>query len=388
MIYLDNAATSYPKPEKVYDEMLRCMKEYCANPGRGGHDLSIKSGRAVMEAREAIAEFFNIKDPMRLVFTKNATEALNIAIKGVLKKGDHVITTSMEHNSVIRPLKTLERDMGIELTIVSGNEFGEVDVEEFRNNIKSNTRMIVCTLSSNVNGIIMPIKDIGELTREKGIIFLVDASQGVGALEVDVEYMKIDLMAFPGHKALLGPQGTGGLYVANGIEIDSILQGGTGSSSENMFQPEILPDALESGTLNTPGIVGLSQGIGFINSFGLLNIKNFKNLLINQIYDGLSNINGVIIYSKKEPSKNSGIIAFNFKEIDSTEVSYVLDKGYGIASRAGLHCAPLAHQTMGTIKGGIVRLSVGCFNTQDEINMLLNALQEISDSMKYVTNIN
>lgn len=383
MIYLDNAATSYPKPDKVYEEMLRCMKEYCANPGRGGHELSMRSGRAVMEAREKIANFFNIKDPMRLVFTKNATEALNIAIKGVLKKGDHVITTSMEHNSVIRPLKTLERDLGIELTIIQGNEFGEIDAEDFRKSIKSNTRMVVCTLSSNVNGIIMPIKEIGGITREKNILFLVDASQGAGTLEIDVEYLNIDLMAFPGHKALLGPQGTGGLYVSEGIEITSLLQGGTGSSSENLFQPDLLPDALESGTLNTPGIVGLGYGIDFINSFGLSNIKEYKSLLINQIYDRLSNINGVIIYCKKESSCNSGIIAFNFKEIDSTEVSYVLDKAYGIASRSGLHCAPLAHQTLGTIKSGIVRLSVGCFNTQAEINILLNALQEISDNIKY-----
>lgn len=384
MIYLDNAATSYPKPERVYDEMYKCMKEYCANPGRGGHDMSLKSGRAIMQARETIATFFNIKDPLRLVLTKNATEALNIAIKGVLKKGDHAITTSMEHNSVIRPLKTLERDSGIELTVVKGNEFGEIDPEDIRKSIKANTKMIICTLSSNVNGIIMPIKEIGTIAREKGIIFLVDASQGAGTIEVDVEYMNIDLMAFPGHKALLGPQGTGGLYVADQIKVDPILQGGTGSSSENMYQPEILPDALESGTLNTPGIVGLSNGIEFINSFGLSNIKMYKNLLINKIYDGLYDTNGVIIYSKKEMINNSGIIAFNFKEIDSTEVSYVLDKAYSIATRAGLHCAPLAHETLGTIKGGIVRISVSCFNTEEEIDILLDALREISDNLKYV----
>ncbi len=382
MIYLDNAATSFPKPDKVYQEMLKCMKEYCANSGRGGHELSIRSGRAVMEAREIIANFFNIKNPMRLIFTKNATEALNIAIKGVLKEGDHVITTSMEHNSVIRPLKTLEKDIGVELTIIQGNEFGEINAEEIKKNIKSNTRMIVCTLSSNVNGIIMPIKEIGGIARKSNIIFLVDASQGAGTLEVDVEYNNIDMLAFPGHKSLLGPQGTGGLYVAEGLEIKSILQGGTGSSSENLFQPEILPDALESGTLNTPGIVGLGQGVGFINSFGLLNIKSYKSLLVKQIYDGLSHINEVIIYSKKESSNNSGIIAFNFKEIESTEVSYVLDKAYGIASRAGLHCSPMAHKTIGTLKGGVVRLSVGCFNTKSEIDMLLNALKEISDSLK------
>ena len=381
MIYLDNAATSYPKPDNVYQEMLRCMKEYCANPGRGGHELSLRSGRAVMEAREIIANFFNIKDPMRLIFTKNATEALNIGFRA-LNKGDHVITTSMEHNSVIRPLKTLERDMGIELTIVQGNEFGEVSSKDFEKNIKSNTRMIVCTLSSNVNGIIMPIKEIGDIAKKNNVIFFVDASQGAGTIELDVNYNNIDMMAFPGHKSLLGPQGTGGLYVAEGIEIKPLMQGGTGSSSENLFQPEILPDALESGTLNTPGIVGLGEGIKFINSFGLENIRKYKSLLIEQIYDGLSSINGVIIYSKKEASNNSGIVAFNFEEVESTEVSYVLDKVYGIASRAGLHCAPLAHQTLGTLKSGAVRLSVGCFNTKDEINILLKALKEISDNLK------
>jgi len=380
MIYLDNAATSYPKPENVYQEMMRCMKEYCANQGRGGQELSLRSGRAVMEAREIIAEFFNIQNPMRLIFTKNATEALNIGFR-VLNEGDHVITTSMEHNSVIRPLKTLERDMGIELTIVQGNEFGEVNPKDFEKNIKSNTRMIVCTLSSNVNGIIMPIKEIGDIAKKYNIIFFVDASQGAGTLELDVEFNNIDMMAFPGHKSLLGPQGTGGLYVAEGIEIRPIIQGGTGSSSENLFQPEILPDALESGTLNTPGIVGLGQGISFIKSFGLENIRKHKSLLIEKIYDGLSNINGVIIYSKKEPRNNSGIIAFNFEGVESTEVSYVLDKVYGIATRAGLHCAPLAHQTLGTLKSGAVRISVGCFNKKDEIEILLKALKEISDNL-------
>lgn len=381
MIYLDNAATSYPKPDNVYQEMLRCMKEYCANPGRGGHELSIKSGRAVMEAREIIADFFNIKNPMRLIFAKNATEALNIGIR-VLNKGDHVITTSMEHNSVIRPLKTLERDLGIELTIIQGNEFGEVNAKDFEQNIKSNTRMIVCTLSSNVNGIIMPIKEIGDIAKKRNVIFFVDASQGAGTLELDVEYNNINMMAFPGHKSLLGPQGTGGLYVAEGIDVNPIIQGGTGSSSENLFQPDIFPDSLESGTLNTPGIVGLGQGISFIKSFGLENIRKYKSLLIEQIYDRLSCINGVIIYSKKESDNNSGIIAFNFEGVESTEVSYVLDKAYGIASRAGLHCAPLAHQTLGTLQYGAVRISVGCFNTKDEIDILLNALKEISDSLK------
>ncbi|GAE90781.1 cysteine desulfurase [Acetivibrio straminisolvens JCM 21531] len=236
MIYLDNAATSYPKPQRVYDEMLFCMKEFCANPGRSGHEMSMRSGRAVYETREIVSRFFNIENPMRVVFTKNATEALNIAINGVLKKGDHVITTSMEHNSVLRPLKTLERNNIIELTIVWGNYFGEIDVTDIERSIKKNTKMIICSLSSNVNGIIMPIKDIGRIAEDNKIIFLVDASQGAGSIRLDVQEIKADMVAIPGHKDLLGPQGVGALYVSEKVEITPIMQGGTGSRSESFYQ--------------------------------------------------------------------------------------------------------------------------------------------------------
>jgi cysteine desulfurase / selenocysteine lyase len=381
MIYLDNAATSFPKPERVYDEILKCMREYCANPGRGGHSMSIASGKAVIDARETICNFFNIKNAMQVCFTKNATEALNVAIKGFLKPGDHCLTTSMEHNSVIRPLKTMERDNGLSLTIIKGNIFGEINPEEFRKQIKPNTKLIISTLSSNVNGIIMPVKEIGKIAKEYGVKFLLDASQGAGALKIDVEDMNIDMLAFPGHKSLLGPQGTGGLYINEGIKITSIFQGGTGSNSENIYQPEFMPDLLESGTLNTAGIVGLRYGIDFINSFGLENIENYKYLLIKRLHEGLENLKGIKIYSKNIYNNNSGIFAFNFNTIDSNEVSYVLDKAYGIASRAGLHCAPLAHETLGTIKKGIVRLSVGCFNTIDEIDLTINALEEIAKEL-------
>lgn len=381
MIYLDNAATSYPKPERVYDEILRCMKDYCANPGRGGHEMSIKSGRAVLETREIISRFFNIDNPMQIVFTKNATEALNIAIKGVLKNGDHVITTSMEHNSVIRPLKTLEKNNIIELTVVKGNKFGEIDPGDIRKSIKKNTKLIVSTLSSNVNGMIMPLKEFGSIAEEKGILFLVDASQGAGSIRLDVKDIKAGMMAFPGHKCLLGPQGIGGLYVSEEIKIESIMQGGTGSSSENYYQPEVFPDLLESGTLNTPGIVGLGYGIEFIESFGIDNIRIYKHMLVKRLFEGMEELKGTKIYSKPDKEKNSGIVAFNFKDVDSTEVSFVLDKVYGIASRAGLHCAPLAHETIGTKETGVVRLSVGCFNTIEEIDVTLSSLKEISQNL-------
>jgi cysteine desulfurase family protein len=382
VIYLDNAATSFPKPSRVYDEVLRCMSGYCANPGRGGHFMSIASGKAVMETREIICSFFQIKNPMQLCFTKNATEALNIAIKGCLKKGGHAITTSMEHNSVIRPLKELERNPGVELTIVKGNEKGEVNTADFNYNIKSNTKMIICTLSSNVNGVILPVKEIGKIAREKSVMFLVDASQGAGTIDIDVEKMNIDMLAFPGHKGLLGPQGTGGLYVGEGLEPEPLMQGGTGSNSENIYQPEFMPDFLESGTLNTPGIVGLGYGIEFINGFGLENIRQYKHELIKKFHSGIAELEQIKEYNLTDIDKNSGIIALNFEEMDCAEVSYILDKEYGIATRSGLHCAPLAHETLGTLKLGVVRFSVGCFNTFEEINKTVDALKNIERKIK------
>ncbi len=378
MVYLDNAATSFPKPLRVYDEIDRCMRTYCANPGRGGHAMSIESGKAVSEAREIISAFFKIDNPLRLAFTKNATEALNIAIKGVLKPGDHVITTCMEHNSVIRPLKTLEKDGVISLSIVEGDNLGQIDVHEMTGYINRRTRLIVCTLSSNVNGIIYPIKEIGEMARTRGILFLVDASQGAGTEEVDVDKMNIDILAFSGHKGLLGPQGTGGIYVREGIDINPLMQGGTGSVSDYLFQPEMMPDMIESGTLNTPGIVGLAYGVDFINKTGLNNIKIFKHLLIKRLMEGMEEIDGIVQYSVKDISNNTGIAAMNFQGVDSSEVSYILDKEFGIATRAGLHCAPLAHKTLGTAGQGVVRFSVSCFNTVEEIDYTLEALRKIS----------
>ncbi|MCX7748387.1 MAG: aminotransferase class V-fold PLP-dependent enzyme [Clostridia bacterium] len=382
MIYLDNAATSYPKPETVINGMVQCMKDYCANPGRGGHALSVASGKAVMEARETISSFFGIKNPLQLSFTKNATEAINVGIKGILKPGDHVISTSMEHNSVVRPLKTLEKESGIEVTFIRCSEFGELDIEDLKKNIKKNTKMIVSTLSSNVNGIIMPVGDIGKVAREKGILFLLDASQGAGTIKIDVEEIGADLLAFPGHKALLGPQGTGGLYVKEGIKINTLIQGGTGSHSENLFQPDFMPDMLESGTVNTPGIIGLSLGIKFIENMGLDILKSNKFALVKRLWEGANEVKQIKLYSKNDIHKNSGIVALNFEGVDSSEVSYVLDKVYGIATRAGLHCAPMAHETIGTRASGLVRFSIGCFNTMEEIDHTIRALEEIGANLK------
>ena len=378
MIYLDNAATSFPKPECVCQEMDRCMREYCANPGRGGHQLSIKAGKAVTAARDDISSLFGISDPMRLVFTKNATEALNIAIKGIIFPGCHVITTGMEHNSVMRPLRTLERDIGIGVTVVEGNQLGEIDPDDIKRAIRKNTVLIVCTLSSNVNGIIMPVSEIGQVASEAGITFLLDASQGAGSIRVDVRNQHIGILAASGHKGLLGPQGTGCLYVNDGIRLKSLMEGGTGSNSEYAFQPEFMPDLFESGTLNTPGIVGLGTGARYVAGIGEEQIRSYKHKLVKMLIDGLSCIAGVRLYSVPDKGRNSGIVAMNLGSMDSTELSFLLDREYGIYTRAGLHCSPGAHRILGTGNRGAVRLSVGCFNTDAEILHTLEAIERIS----------
>lgn len=378
MIYLDNAATSFPKPSSVYDEVLKFMRGYCANPGRGGHEMSVYSGRKLMSAREKISSFFNIKDPIRLCFTKNTTEALNIGIKGLLKENDHVIITGMEHNSVIRPLKALERERGVEISIARGKELGKITGDDIKRLVKKNTALVITTISSNVNGIIMPVKEIGQVCRSLGIPLLVDGAQGAGTIEIDVQDMNIDLFAFPGHKGLMGPQGTGGLYIREGIKINSLMEGGTGSDSKSIYQPEIMPDYFESGTLNTPGFIGLAAGVEFIEETSLKNIRLHKNMLIKRLHLGLKEIKNIILYSDDSIENNSGIAALNFRNADSSEVSDILDKKYSIATRAGHHCAPLAHETLGTDKMGLVRLSVGYFNTIEEIDHALDAFREMS----------
>jgi cysteine desulfurase/selenocysteine lyase len=379
MVYLDNAATSYPKPEEVYTAVDECMRKYCANPGRGGHSMSLTSARAVLDVRETLCDFFNIPNPLRLCFTKNATEALNIAIKSSLSQNDHVITTSMEHNSVIRPLKELEKSRKIELTILGGdNKYGSLNPNHFEEAIKENTKLIVCTLSSNVNGVIMPVKEIGKIARRGNIIFLVDGSQGAGSVNIDVIDMNIDMLAFPGHKGLLGPQGTGGLYIKEDISVKPLIEGGTGSHSSKLTQPCTLPDSLESGTINTPGIIGLGAGVKYIKKIGIENIRSHKYSLVKALMEGVRECKGIEIYNIDDYEKNSGIVALNIGDINSNQISYELDNDYFIATRAGLHCSPLAHKKLGTMERGIVRLSVGAFNTIEEIEYTIKALKNIS----------
>jgi len=379
MVYLDNAATSFPKPEEVYVEMDAFMRNTCANPGRSSHEMARESAAVVMRARENIAKLFNIENPLRIGFTCNATMALNIAIHGVLKKGDHVITTAMDHNSVLRPLYELKRKGIIDYTVIMPrNQFGAIDPSSFTKAVRTKTKLIATTLSSNVTGMVLPYKEIGEIAKRRGILYLLDCSQGAGVLPVDVKNMYISLLAFPGHKGLMGPQGTGGLYVNEAVSLRPIIQGGTGSRSSETVQPDFMPDIIESGTLNTPGIAGLNAGVEFILKTGTDNIYKKKKSLIERLYEGLAVNKRIRLYSTIEGYLNSGIVALLIDGMDSSEIANILDSRYHIAVRPGFHCAPLAHKALGTDKTGLVRLSPGYFNTHDEIQYVIKCINEIT----------
>lgn len=377
MIYFDNAATSFPKPEKVYDSIMKVMKEYGANPGRSGHKLALKLGREIFETRETIAKLFNIKNPMNLIFTSNCTESLNIGIKGILEKGDHVITTSMEHNSVLRPIKALEK-LGIEVTIVDGDSKGRIDPLHIEESIKENTKLIVTTHISNLTGTIMPIHTIGKIAKENGVYYLVDGAQSAGVYDIDVEKMNIDMLAFPGHKGLLGPQGTGGLYIKEGLDIREMGQGGTGSTSHLLEQPDIRPDRYESGTPNGPGIIGLGAGVEYILEKGIDKIRIHEEELTKHFIEEVTKIDKVKVYGPLDTKYQAAVVPLNIGDLDSSELSYILDQNYDIEVRPGLHCAPLAHKTIGTFEQGVVRFSFGPFNTHEEIELGIKAIKEIS----------
>lgn len=377
MIYFDNAATTFPKPSITYERIIEAMKEYGANPGRAGHSMALKANREIFATRNILSKLFNIDNPMNIIFTSSGTESLNLGIKGLLRDGDHVITTSMEHNSVLRPLKHLE-SKGIQTTIVKANSRGEIDPESIEKAIKANTKLIVMTHISNLTGTIMPVEEVGRIAREKNILFMLDAAQSAGVYPIDVKAMNISLLAFPGHKGILGPQGTGVLYIREGLEIESILQGGTGSASESLEQPDILPDKYESGTHNGPGIIGMGAGVEYILERGIENIRKHEEELTRYFLDGIEDVEGIKIYGPKDSKKQAAVVAINLKDIDSSEMAYVLDQEYKIGVRSGLHCAPEAHKTIGSLDQGAVRFSFGIFNTIEEIDLAIKAIKEIS----------
>ncbi|HHW70501.1 MAG TPA: aminotransferase class V-fold PLP-dependent enzyme [Clostridiales bacterium] len=377
MIYMDNAATSWPKPPCVYRAVLDCMKNTGANPGRSGHSMAIAAGNLILHTRELIAKFFSIDDPFRIIFTANTTESLNLGIKGILKAGDHVITTTMEHNSVVRPLKQLECS-GIELTFVKCDENGILDPDLIKRAIKPNTKLIVTTHASNVIGSILPIEEISKIAREYELIYLVDIAQTAGIIPINVNKHNIHMLAFPGHKGLLGPQGTGGLYIAPGIELMQLKEGGTGSLSESIYQPYILPDRYESGTLNTPGIAGLGAGLEFLLRPDTTDMIDNMRKLEMYFLDSITKIKGVKVYGPREPNKRVGAISINIGNRDSAEISNLLDQEYDIATRGELHCAPLAHDTINTLNQGTVRFSLGLFTTIADINKCIEAIYNIA----------
>lgn len=377
MIYLDNSATSWPKPRDVYLSVVDAIKIYGANPGRAGHKMSIAASEEIFKCRMAVADFFGIDDPSKVIFTLNATDSLNIAIKGILKENDHVVVSSMEHNSVLRPIFALSQEKGITYDIVWGNIYGFVSAEEIEKAIKPNTALIILNHASNVCGTVNPIRQVGEIARKHHIPFLVDASQSAGILPIDVKRDNIDILATAGHKGLYGPVGTGILYIKDASIVNALKEGGTGSNSMDLKQPDILPDKFESGTLNTVGIMGLSSGINFINKVGIDEIFYHEKKLTGMMIERLAFINGVSVYGYLHTENRLGVVSFNVSGLDSVEVAKYLDERYDIAVRAGYHCAYTAHQTIGSEALGTVRASVGVFNTMNDVEILCNAVREI-----------
>ena len=376
-IYLDNAATSYPKPREVVDAVCDFMINNGTSSGRGSYQKAMESDFLIYNARKEIGSLFNFDDPKKVIFTSNVTESLNMAIRGLVKSGDNVITSSLEHNAVWRCLKTLEKEINISITKIKANNHGETDIEDLKKNIKENTSLIVFTQASNVLGTIQPIKEIGAIARKYKIPFLVDAAQSAGVLPIDVKKDNIDILAFTGHKSLLGPMGTGGLIINCEYNINPLKVGGTGGDSSYEYQPNYYPNKLEAGTLNVSGIVGLSEGVKFIKNKGIINIYNKEKELVKYALDKLKTVKNIEIYGPKDSEKIVGVISFNIKGVAPEDIAYELDNKYNIMIRSGLHCAPNAHQLIGTKETGTLRIGIGYFNEKEDIDKLVKALNEI-----------
>ncbi|MCL4515845.1 MAG: aminotransferase class V-fold PLP-dependent enzyme [Firmicutes bacterium] len=377
-IYLDNAATSYPKPEAVYRAVDRFMREIGASSGRGAYRQALLADKVVFSAREALGKLFGIRDASRIVFTSNATESLNLAVKGLLKAGDHVVASSMEHNAVWRPLKRLEAERGIEITVAPCAKDGSLRPEDVIKAIRPNTRLVVMTHASNVTGTLLPVGEVGAAARDRGVLFLVDAAQTAGTCPIDAGTLGIDLLAFTGHKGLFGPTGTGGLYIREGVDLLPFKEGGTGGESILEHQPDHLPDRFEAGTLNISGIAGLLAGVDFILTEGIDRIRGKEKELTGHFLRALEIIPGIEVYGPKDPEKQVGVVSLNISGVMAQDVAYVLDEVYGVMVRSGLHCAPMAHRTIGTIDRGTVRFGIGYFNTIEEIDTMVQALAEIA----------
>ncbi len=382
MIYLDNAATSWPKPQSVYATLGAFLQEAGANPGRASHRMAVSAASAMLECRASIARLINAERPEQIVFTSNATDSLNLAIRGLVRPGDRVITSTMEHNSVARPLRAMA-DLGAEVIKVKASKSGVVDPADVRDAVGNNARLIAITHASNVNGAVQPIADIAEIAKESGAYLLVDGAQTVGAIPVDVNEFGIDLLAFPGHKALMGPPGTGGLYIADHVDLDELQPqrvGGTGVNSEEDIQPNRLPQRYESGTLNTVGIAALRQGVQFVADHGVESIHEHDRGLIDRLTHGLGLIDGVHVLPSGPTCATAALVSFLIDGWQPADIGAVLDQSFDIACRTGLHCAPDACRTLGVFPSGTVRFSPGYFSTAGEIDAAVEAIGEIARS--------
>lgn len=374
MIYFDNAATTLHKPQEVIDAVIKAMTSM-GNAGRGNTSASMEASHIIFDTRENLAKLFNIKDSSRIAFTCNSTEALNIAIKGSLTTGDHVITTMLEHNSVLRPLYEME-NKGVELSIIQADKLGNISYDEIKSLIKNNTKSIVCTHGSNLTGNLVDIEKIGKICKEHNLLFIVDASQTAGVFPIDVEKMNIDILCFTGHKSLLGPQGTGGIFVKEGINVTPLKSGGTGILTYSKTQPSIMPTHLEAGTLNGHGIAGLNAGIEFINKIGMKKIREKEENLMWRFYNKVKELPHIKIYGDFSKKERCPIVTLNIDNYDSGDIAEEL-LNYGVATRAGGHCAPLMHEALGTIEQGAVRFSFGYFNTEEEVDEVIKIIKNI-----------
>lgn len=376
MIYLDNAATTMHKPKEVIDAVVEAMTSL-GNAGRGANEASLSAARIIYDAREKLCRFFNGEDPRQIVFTSNSTESMNIAIKGLLEPGDHVITTMLEHNSVLRPLYEMEKK-GVALTIIKADKKGRFSLEEMEAAIRPETKMIVCTNGSNLTGNYVDIGKVGEMAHRHDVLFVVDASQTAGVFPIDVRNMQVDVLCFTGHKGLLGPQGTGGMYVREGLAIRPLKSGGSGVQTYSKTHPREMPTALEAGTLNGHGIAGLRAAVEYIEKTGLDNIRAKEQELMWRFYEGVKEIPGVTVYGDFHSRERCAIVSLNIGDYDSSEVSDALLTEYGISTRPGGHCAPLMHEALGTVEQGAVRFSFAHSNTEEEVDIAINAVRELA----------
>lgn len=377
MIYLDNAATTMHKPKEVIDAVIAAMGSM-GNAGRGANEASLSASRIIYDTREKLCRLFGGESPKQIVFTANSTESLNIAVKGLLEPGDHVVTTMLEHNSVLRPLYEMQ-EKGVKLTIVKSNELGTLNLKDMEAAVMPDTKMVICTNGSNLTGNYIPLKPISEIAHKNGALFVVDASQTAGVFPIDVQEMGIDVLCFTGHKGLLGPQGTGGMYVREGVSIRPLKSGGSGVQTYSKTHPVEMPTALEAGTLNGHGIAGLHAAVSYLEKTGVDCIRAREQELMKRFYDGVKDIPNIKIYGDFSTMDRCAIVTLNIGDYDSSEVSDELLTEYSISTRPGGHCAPLMHEALGTVEQGAVRFSFSHYNTEEEVDMAIKAIHELAE---------